>query len=928
LSNPYLTQNPYVDKQSPASSNNPYIQQPSNPYLDNQEESLADKVYNVAADVGSILLKPASAALDAISYLDKPRGAIAGTVKAYQDDTPLLEGAKKGWQENTSWKETFNQDWVKENPTTAAVAGFATDVLLDPLNVITPAKIVAGAAKGSKAVGLTDNLITPAVNAAKGSERGQKAIAALEDWTGINRVQEAQDAFRAGRASDMVKGQDIVDEVQGLKKQYGDQATVLNDYIQGANRGGAITPQTQDAVLNSFNKGKLLEDIKAGTIDKPTAFDTLRDVGEEIPDYLLQEPQRVAKKAGQSIPDYAFRDEVLSNIPEPGLRKAIQIIGDKVIDRNLQIQNTLSDVGRLGDEAVVRFQEGSHLRRAIGKYENPEQFLEALRKNGTPEEWRRAYKDLADTTAPGRQGFGRAHSVDVKEFTQRQVLSEDTLRKLGEIKDPEYKIMDTLNRASKTIREDEFLRTVDNMFGKSAEEAADLSRTLPARRQYVEIPEGKAYGALSGKWVPKDVANQIMGTMGTKPDNINATLQKMVSWWKVEKLASPSAIARNFYSGIPMANVFGKVPFQSMPKQMFKISKVFSEQGKNAPILRELRETGILGNVWNKQELRNIIGENPTGIKKVADKAMEAFGAPDKFWRAVVYSYHREEGKTIKEAADIANRALFDYSQAPDIINSLSRSGLVPFAKFPYFATKETAKALYERPAQVTKYTKLQNQDNTADREKILPEHLQTRQLLPIGQGTRIVNGKEQKVQNNIDLNYILPFANDISLGNPLFDAAQLIKTGRNGLGQEVIKPGMTNNEKAGEYARYAWNSLGPSFPLPYNYAGEKLGDGLSGNVDRMGRQYSPASALAQVFAGVKNVPINVDEVFKQNMSAMSRQRQSINSVLNDIKKDQRLSKEEKQSRIKDHENQIKELGRQMKEAADAYKREKKRGAI
>jgi hypothetical protein len=898
----------------------------SQPQPDNQETGFMD----IVSDVAGFFAQPAAAALEAINYLDKPRGAIAGTVKAAQDGGDLWEGAKKGWKENTSWKETFPEQFQKDNPYyLASIGGFAADVLGDPLLIATPARAASAIAKGSKAVGLTEKVVNPTVKAIKANPTGQSAIAWLEDISGVNRIQDAQDTFRAGRAADSVHGDDIIDAVKGLKKQYGDQANELTRYVEAAERGAPITPATQEAVLKAHNSGKLLDEIKTGAIDKPTAFETLRDVGEEVPDYLLQESQRLARIEGRALPDYIFRDQVLSAIPDDYLRKSIQHAGDMVIGRNKEIQDALVGSGRLSGEAAVRFSDGAHLRRAIGKYDNPEKFLDDLRKNGTEEEWRKAYQDLANSRLPGKQGFGRAHSVETKDFIQRQVLSPDTLRKLGEITDAEYRIMDTLNRGSKSIREDEFLSTVNKMFGKTGDEAADLSRSLPARRQYVQIPEGDSYGALAGKWVPKDVANQVSNSLGTnQPEGLSATLQKMVSWWKVSKLATPAATMRNFYSGIPMANVFGQVPFQSMPKQMVKVSNQFTRMGgKNSPLIRELRETGILGNVWSKQEIRNIIGDNPTGIKKAADIAMEVFGSPDKFWRAVTYSYHRDAGKTIQEAANIANRALFDYSNAPEWVNQLSRSGIVPFAKFPYFATKETAKAMYERPAQVTKYTKPQNQVNNEDREKILPDHIRTRQLLPTGQGTRIVNGKEQPVQNNIDLDYILPFSSDFSVGNPLVDALQLARTGQNSLGQQVIRPGMTDAEKTKEYARFAWNAAGPSFPLPYNYAGETLARGATGGVDRMGRQYDPLTASMQVFGGLKNVPINIDEMYRQNISSVQRQQTEIRSMISSIQRDMRLSKEEKQQRVQAHISQLRELAGKQKEMSEAYRREKKREA-
>lgn len=876
------------------------------------------------------LAEPASSALEAISYLDKPRGAIAGGVVALQNDTPLLEGAKKGWEENTSWKETFNPEWVKENPKTAAVAGLAADIVADPLWVVTPAKIASGVKQVSKATGLTDNLINPTVNAAKGTEFGQKAIAFAEDATGLNRVADEGFDFNAGRATDQLNADDLVDSVKGLKKQYGEDANKLTDYIEASPKAtdSLLTRPAEIAEVADMAKtGKLVKAIDEGVVSKNQAFNALRDAGEEIPDYLLQNNQRFSKSIGEAIPDTITRDSVLKAIPDDNLRKAIENIGEQFIAKNKANADRLRATGRLSDEAYISYLDGEHLRRSFKQYETPEQFLEALRKSGDNVEYSRVYQALA-RAKQGSQGYGANHKIDMKDFIQRQTLSEDTLKKLGLVKDPEYRIMDTLNRSSKTLREDEFLERVNTLWGKNGDDAAELSMKLPKRRQYVPIPESKSYGALAGKWVPKDIHDQVIkltGTGASSSELVNAW-QKGVSWFKVAKLANPASTMRNFYSGIPMANVFGKVPMQAMPKYMAKATQAI-RGGNNNPLMREVKGTGILGNVWNKQDLKNIIGDNPTGIKKLADKGMNAFGKPDEFWRITTYAYHRDQGKSVREAAEIANKALFDYSNAPEWINTLSRTGAVPFAKFPYFATKETAKALWNKPAQVTKFTKAQNQVNNEDREKIMPDYMKARTLLPLGEGIRIVNGKPQKVQNNLDLSYILPFANDIKLGNPALDALIMSRIGKNGLGQEVIKKGMTPTEKAKVWGEWGYNTLGPSFPLPGNYAGEKLSNAFAGRVDAKGRQYDLVDAVAQTILGLKNAPVNSQEMFNQKVTALTNEQRNIKAIMNQIAKDQSLSKEQKAERIKEHQSQIKEIGKELKETAQAWQREKKRGS-
>jgi hypothetical protein len=928
--------NPPVGNVAPSGGGSIYeqfmaSQQPQQPQ--EPEESFADKAYNLAGDVVGNLMKPASMALDAISYLDKPRGAIAGTVKAAQDGTPLLEGAQKGWQENTSWKETFPEQFVKEDPYyLASIGGLAADIVADPLVVATPAKLVKGAMAGSKAIGLTD-AVMPTVNAIKQSERGQKYIALAEDWTGVNRAAEQAYQYNKGRAIDAFQNVDIGDAARGLAKEFGEDANPLfNQYVQAAKRPDnvlQVTPNMQTDILDLHKQNKLTTAIKDGVVQRENAFDAFRNAGEEVPNYLLDVRQSTAKADGVAdamLPVYQYRDEILASIPDQRLSKAIQRVGDSFIEMNKKYTDSLANVGRLGDEALVHFPDGSHLRRSFDKWTDPEKFLEDLRKNGSDAEYIRAYEDL-QKARPNAMGNGAKHKVDLTDFANRQNLSTETLKKLGVIENAEYRAMDTLNRASKTIREEEYLSSISQMFAKPKEEAILLSRNLPERRRYVQVPDSDAYGSLKGQWIPKDVHQQVMNVTGSNAsaEGIQKSLQTAVSWWKIGKLANPASIMRNFYSGLPMANVFGQVPLTSLPKQMAKVTAAWRNGGKNNPLIREIRQTGILGNQFTKQELQNVLqGEGK--IKGIANKAMDAFGAPDQFWRAVVYSHYRDAGKSIDEAAKIANKALLDYSQAPEWINAASRNGIVPFAKFPWFAGKETAKALYNRPAQVTKYTKAQNQTNTEDREKLLPDYMRASTLLPIGSGTQMINGKERKVDNNIDIQYILPFASDVSLGNPLIDALQVARTNRNSLGMDVVKPGMTTQEKAAAYAKYGANSIAPAVVSPYSW--EKLYNGATGRVDEKGRQYGLGTAAAQVLGGIKNVPINTDELAKQKIRSIQYEIRNNQSMINSIKKDPQLADQQKKERIISHQRRIKELAKDVREVQQAYRMEKKREAL
>ena len=201
------------------------------------------------------------------------------------------------------------ESFKKDHPTLSSVAGFVGDVALVPMWLLPPAKLAKGIAAGSKAIGLTDHIINPTVNAVKSSELGAKAIAGAEDALGVNRLEKSGilDEFNAGMASDAVKNADYTDALgDGFRKVAGQYADDATKYIEAVDRPAYtldVTPSMKTEIVDAVKNGKAAEQIKQGAFTKEEAFNALRESGEEIPDYLLQTHQKQAKAAGSEILD-------------------------------------------------------------------------------------------------------------------------------------------------------------------------------------------------------------------------------------------------------------------------------------------------------------------------------------------------------------------------------------------------------------------------------------------------------------------------------------------------------------------------------------------------------------------------------------------------------------------------------------------------
>lgn len=760
-----------------------------------------------------------------------------------------------------------------------------------------------------------------------------KAKTALEGLIGMrNKMPEAAEWYSA---------KDVT-ETAGKSKFMNNPDIVLDGNVTAKLDNVNLSANLDDLYVgNKTSPEKILPDVRIG--NKPQSTVNLADITEDqrrlltgvqnVPELAekiktqqqLQQQLGAVERARVALEKADVSPEKLTQVIDSALKTGFTPTEVEGMFKASEVMRRVNQT--MTDEALKRglisaadakdFSSGRHLRRMYAALENPEEHYNNLVKAG--------YKEVADKFWESYSRFeqgakAQGISINMGTFESRKNLPKALQDQLGRIYEATYPFAKGNKMAIEQYAKYDFLKEISNKFG---------SDTMQPGYKKVPITADGKYGQLEGKFLPERAYQETMYSVGKFDQQAN-TWQKWVQRWKATKLINPASINRNMMSGAVMANVFGEVPLHKMP---LLFQEAWTDLRHGTTSFLQARNNGLFESTISKAELdalANRVRGNSTGAMDKVDsllgKGMKAFSFPDELWRMVVYNHHVSQGMSPMDAVKKANAALFDYNKAPAWLESLSKNGIVPFGKFPFFAGKATAEALWKRPAEVTKYTKMQNQDNAQDREKIMPDYLKAKTLLPLGESERIVNGKPQKVQRNIDLSYILPFANDVSVGNPLIDAVTLLRTGKNGIGQEVVKPGMSAEDKAKAWGTFAANSFAPSIISPYNV--EKLYNAAQGNVDSKGRQYDLTDALAQTLLGIKNVPINTDEIFKQKMGKINIDQRNIQDMMRIISRDQSLTKEQKADKIREYNSQMKKLAKEAKEAQEAYKREKKRGAI
>jgi hypothetical protein len=810
----------------------------------------------------------------ALDYLDKPASAIAGAVEylagqSGQDN--ILSAAYEGARKNTDYAKVLQQAGIDPESLGGKVANIGGKILLDPLWVVKPVTVAGKIAQGSRAIGLTDKIA---------------------------------DATKAVRESKV--GQTVTD----LAEQAG------NKEIGGLSVKRWFTEESPiQAELDKLERASIAsaDEIRAGT----QKIEDLRKIHPDLPKEVTraQEARVSTEQAADGISDLTKQqvyDEIAQKYsPEAakGVRETVEFIND------ISTRGTrgLYERGIISQETMEKFTD-RYIRREYSKYVTPDEHLQMLRETGQLDE---AAKFENGLNAINR-GAGK-YGLDLKKIKQRQDLPPEIQEKLGRLMDATHPFAKGGKITADLINRFDFLQDVS----KYASDTAQVG---------YKLIEGAKFGPLNGKYLPRDIANEINRVVPQMTDPAKFW-QKAVGWWKMGKtVLSPATFMRNNMSNLVLLNIAG-VPTYDIPQYMFRAGNELLEKGKFVELAK--KSGTFLSNTLTETELRKFL-EKGAGqgvlekgvnlVKDVTGKAADIYQGSEKLGKMAAFMWAIEKGKMAPEAAaKFADEALFNYSKVPPIIDSLRKNGLVPFATFPYKATQMTAKALYENPARVAGYYKPIRASQDPDEQKILPDYLNPETLLNVGKGTRMVNGKPQQVTNYLDAQNILPFQSAENLGiSPAFTIASALYSNRNPLtGQEIARLGQTGTERAGARAKYVAQQVLPANPLiPGTYGYDKLiNQGVLGEPDYKGRQYGLKEAVGATILGVKNTPINTIEAGRSRVRDIQKELQAVQYEIKSVQQDARLPAEAKKERIAEYQRKRQELAKELQAVGQALQR-------
>ncbi len=342
---------------------------------------------------------------------------------------------------------------------------------------------------------------------------------------------------------------------------------------------------------------------------------------------------------------------------------------------------------------------------------------------------------------------------DVVARVQRQLRNqfkkEDPYEPKDLVKDPVYAVMRYLAQMTHDNAVAEFF----NVIGANPDWTSSTEM-----KGFTEIPDNDRFGALAGKYVRKDIADQVMELAHT-PAQVIQLYDTLLRLWKTGKtVLNPATHARNIIGNLPFAQFAGNNALNPANWPHYAHALRTLRQGGDE--YRQLYETGVLGADYASTELRaalenivpvvqeddstspirhlialgnraaqwgkahslanvatlgsvgataGFIAAGPlgalagAGIAAAANPiyraALWAYRLEDDLFKAAAFFKARAMGMTLDQAAQHV-RDWFPYYDKPTsfTIKNLGGRSFMPFVSFYRESARIGAKALKERP--------------------------------------------------------------------------------------------------------------------------------------------------------------------------------------------------------------------------------------
>ena len=421
----------------------------------------------------------------------------------------------------------------------------------------------------------------------------------------------------------------------------------------------------------------------------------------------------------------------------------------------------------------------------------------------------------------------RKMGIKAEYLTKRRNLSAEVRKELGEITTAQYPTVKRLIQQAADIETARLFRNVaenPNLAGRIA---------LGNRKLIPDNPE--KYGALANMFVHPKVHSDVM-EMGRIKGNVEQVYDEAISMWKLFKVAwSPGAHFRNKFGNSVLKSLSG-MSEQDKVRYGYKAWQELRKNSEEYKIAKKyLKSTTfvdeeIMKSVFKdySKPIKGVLGRTYSKARKIAEtpgKGYQALEFHDKF---TLYLKARDDGKSVIEAVEHANKWLFDYGDLAVWEKNIARR-IMPFYTFPRKALPRVFEAAVENPHALYKYPLMAKvatqyslykldikEDDYKKLQKILPEYMK--------QGSYILMPYRDKNGDLrfFDWTYMIPWGEMVeatdrgllqsTVTNPLFALVSDIQHNKSTFSsREIWKETDTTEEKTWKATEYIWKALVPS---------------------------------------------------------------------------------------------------------------------
>lgn len=369
------------------------------------------------------------------------------------------------------------------------------------------------------------------------------------------------------------------------------------------------------------------------------------------------------------------------------------------------------------------------------------------------------------------------------------------------ITDPTYPVGKRLEQLAQDRRAHELFTQLESRPEVLSVEKWEALASNPAlskwkQKDFVQLT-GKSLGPLDGKYVLKDLAEELRGVAGIK-DEATRWYQTLLSVWKLNKTAlNPATHFRNITSNLFFLE-FAGIPAAQQAAWYYD---VIQSMKANDAFWKEFKSTGLLKANFLEEDLARLTGirRDMKGQDLVAQIARQYTNAPvvkdlirtynmeDGLARAIAFKKARELGLDVKDATKYANRYIPNYDFIPNTAFTRRLGHWQPFYKFSWAATPIMARNLMEQPLRFAKWGAMAKALNDLSAGMLeLPEDLEddVRATLPTFMqhgafAPSLLPMLPKKDQHGrmqfIDLSYYVPLNNMVAQPDTLLtEAAQM----------------------------------------------------------------------------------------------------------------------------------------------------------